>query len=145
MTGEQFAKIFKLLDVCYEWFRGDNEVQLKAWYEMLKDIPYELLITIVKEWIATQTKPPTIADLRKKAVYRTGNFPSTEEAWSRVVSGGELTDEIKRARKYVGGGWAISHSTNPEALRSQFAKAYENAVSDKIEMLSTGKVKMIGG
>jgi len=129
MDKLRFAKIYKVLGSSYEWFDANDSFKLKLWHEALSGLDEELLTTVVLEWIKTETKPPTIADLIERTVQKVNGFVSAEESWMQSY---DEKDEIgKSAHWFVGGQWAIDHSTSPEIIRSQYLKAYNSFLYDE--------------
>lgn len=58
---------------------------VKIWYSLLRDIPYKILNAATMSWIATEHFPPTIADLRQRALRMTQpERHEWSEAWQMV-------------------------------------------------------------
>lgn len=136
-----FAKLFATLSMSYEWFSTDNDEKTKIWYNFLSDIHEGLLKQVVYEWIATEEKPPTIADLRNRCAVKLLDIPTALEAWDSVawiylhngsMSVRDLPETTRNALESIGGGWAIKTSEAPSIIRSQFIKAYRAIVDELI-------------
>lgn len=88
MTFKEFAVIAATIKTCYSKENIlANENAMKLWYDLLKDIPYDVAQEVVKEWISTQRWSPTVADIRELAAKRTNpELPEWSEAWESVIN-----------------------------------------------------------
>ena len=95
MNKQEFSILAKAMRSAYQRnnFLNDSG-SMSVWYEMLKDIPYNLASRAVMKHIKTDKFPPTIADVRngaeeaKQELYLT----ALEE---RLVYGNESPDVMK--------------------------------------------------
>jgi len=122
---------------------------MEFWFEMIKDIDYKVAQNAVKEYICTNTFPPSIADIRKLCRERTvKGMIGFEQAWgviNRAISlygnqnptgaygymdqqtGSHITAEIAKNL-----GWTeICMTDNPMATRANFRMAYERKIEEE--------------
>lgn len=88
MTGEHFQILIKGLKAVYSdpKFIPDQDAA-NVWYQLLKDIPYEVASIATQSYMQSEKFPPTPADIRRYATKITS--PVTDdmseiEAWSLV-------------------------------------------------------------
>lgn len=86
MLKEEWIPIVKVLKASYtnEHFIPDKESNL-VWYEMLKDIDARLVKKAVIDYVSTEHFPPTIADIRTRAVKIYVDVDDWSKAWGNVV------------------------------------------------------------
>jgi hypothetical protein len=87
MNEKEFAMIVLAIRTVYSNFKAiPDKASADIWYEMLKDIPYQQINLALKEYIATNKFPPTIADLRE-LTSNYNNLPILDygEAWEEVI------------------------------------------------------------
>ena len=88
MTKIEFAKIAAA--ICAYYPQGNilpNEAAAELWFRQLEDIPYETAVVALNKWVATNKRPPTIADIREAALeVSTDAIPDWSEAWETVLS-----------------------------------------------------------
>lgn len=86
MTAAEFALLAATLQTAYPWaqlFPGSQAMDL--WYRHLQDIPADLAQATVERWIETNSKPPTIADIRAGADHIVNSQPQAwHDAWDKV-------------------------------------------------------------
>lgn len=164
MVISEVSKLFAVLSAAYPRFDVD-EVKLQLWYEMLKDIPYQLATLLVKKHICESPYPPVISDIRGAAA----EITCSEEygldaggAWGEVMRGirnhgiydpeGALSSMSQRTGEVVRRiGWReICRSENLSVIRGQFIKIYETLESrERKGMLLTEGIRreiaLIGG
>lgn len=142
---EEFIRIISLAAINYPNFQLD-EPRLKLFYTMLKDIDIKTLEASMLLHIGSSSFPPTVADLRKKAVeieeFETSSLDATK-AWGEVMyalraygyydaknafkSMSPLTSKVIRSM-----GWTeLCKSDKLAVERGQFIKLY-NSYKDRI-------------
>lgn len=86
MERREFATLAQALATAYqkEKFLADRQEQ-ELWYEMLKDLPYNMASQAIQHWIATEKWSPTIAEIRKTTASINFSIPDWSEAWERVT------------------------------------------------------------
>lgn len=87
MGKEEFAILVKAMKAVYSdvKFIADSDA-FNVWYELLKDIPYEVCQAAVHKYMSTNTFPPTIADIRKIAFeVSQPEMMNEAEAWALVL------------------------------------------------------------
>lgn len=139
MTPEETTKAISALGNAYpNWKITADTIEVYSF--MLRDIDYEIMRGAIATWIASEEYPPTVAGLRKMASELIGTTPLTADlAWGEVRNQVRMVgrmgspkfsdDETTGAtRKTVDAfGWVtICLSENPDVIRGQFFRAYEN-------------------
>jgi hypothetical protein len=68
VTRNEFKVLVKAMKAVYanDTFIPDQDA-FNVWYELLKDLPYEVANLSVQKYMVTERFPPTIADIRKHA------------------------------------------------------------------------------
>lgn len=64
MTLPEVSRLFKHIVQFYPMFDGDAE-KIKAWHEILGQVPVEQAIANLKRHVLTEKYPPTIAELTR--------------------------------------------------------------------------------
>ncbi|XEC97017.1 replicative helicase loader/inhibitor [Paenibacillus tarimensis] len=64
MTKSEVAKLFERIVQYYPSFTGDLD-KIKAWHEIMHDIPLEVALENLKRHAAAEKFPPTIAELSR--------------------------------------------------------------------------------
>lgn len=69
MTREEFKTLVKGMKAVYAQptFIPDQDA-FNVWFELLKDIPYQQVNVAIQKYMLTEKFPPTIADIREKAM-----------------------------------------------------------------------------
>lgn len=86
MERNEFSVLVKAMKAVYSdpKFITDKDA-FNVWYEILKDIPYELCHAAIYKYMATSKFPPTIADIRQIATEMAAPESLNEgEAWALV-------------------------------------------------------------
>lgn len=94
-TRDQFKIIVAALKSNYRTFGIENKAQFDFWYEMLKDLDYQLLQTAVKKLVSESSYPPTIADIRKAA-----SNVEAPEVMDAATAWGEVMNAIRNYGVY---------------------------------------------
>ena len=129
-----------------------SEEELSLWFEMLKELPYDLTQQAIREWIANNKWSPTIADIRTAVIDKMKNeLPDTRpndwgEAYERVIdlihthgwigeaeALQEMDEMTKSVVKGIGGYRYLCESENPEMDRANFRKLYETRQARQTE------------
>lgn len=140
MTGKEFAKLALAIKT---YFPRDNVLPsnetMELWFDMLKDLDYEIASMGLKAYVSTNKFAPTIADIREYATKVTKPQQLNEmEAWSLVSkairnSGYHSEEEFEKlpplVQKAVGQPsqlrmWAIGDDYNEAVVSSNFIKTY---------------------
>lgn len=124
-----------------------DEYTLKAWYELLKDLPYRCVNIALMKWIQTNTWSPSIAEIRELATEIINEpIQDVEDAWERVMqivrdyspydterteTQIESLDEISKKCIKLTDIRAIAFSENIGVERAHFIKAYERLTKEK--------------
>jgi len=107
----------------------------KIWRSMLREFDREVVLAAAYDLASTCDWPPTIAQMRRRAVDLThGELrePDAGEAWervSRLISGevetdSELSGVEREALRRTGQLWDLKRSSNPSADRAAFQRAF---------------------
>lgn len=152
MTKQDVVRMFKLLCSLYpasaKVFSEVDEFVRDTWYEMLHDIPREIVLAAIKSHTATNRYPPTIAEIRTESIRLTHTelAISSGEAWGMCMDVIRKNRDVKTLPEHVRaaardiGWWEIGHSENPEAIRAQFVRFYESRINSEIKRLQEAPV-----
>lgn len=140
-----------------------KELMLNTWYECLNDLDYNLVMEAVKKAIIDSPYPPTIHDIRKKAVEianpvsKRSGIEAWNEAYKMICNGTYMTEEqfdtySPEVRKFFGSvnnlkSYSTNSDFNLDVVRSNFLKQYDEIISrEKENKLLPEKMKqMIDG
>ncbi len=145
MTKSETSMIFSVLTAAYprfDTFKDKEEARpvVELWAEMLADIPFSVVELAVKKLVLESPYPPTIADVRKRAVEimtPPEDRIDAAEAWGEVIRAmrfygyyqekealESMSPRVARVVKYMG--WQeICLSDQPGVARGQFLKMYQ--------------------
>jgi hypothetical protein len=87
MTKDEFKILAKGLKAVYTMpsFLPDAD-SLNVWYSLLQDLPYEVCNVAIQKYMMTETKIPTIADIRNLcASVVVGEKPLWSDGWDEVM------------------------------------------------------------
>jgi len=158
MDEKQFSVIVLTLKSVYSYSGFLETPQaIKIWYETLKDINYEVMNKVVAAYIASESKTPTPADLRKKAMeILTADDMSEMEAWAIVSKAlrdstyhaKERFDEFpEKIKKAVGSAevlraWGQDDNYCENVAQSHFIKVYRTVTErEKTQMMIPENVR----
>lgn len=153
-----------------ERFLPDGD-SIKVWYQLLKDLPYDLANAAIQRYAITNKFPPSIAEIREQAALLMDGDLINDWAtgWNQVMraigaygqwseeKALESMDEITRACVKRLGWKELCMSENPVADRANFRMIYEQIQQQKKETAAlpaglkqniaeiTSNLKMIGG
>lgn len=172
MSFEDFKILAKGMKAIWpsERFLPDGD-SVKIWYQLLKDLSYEVANAAIQKYALTNKFPPTIADLREQVVQMMDYELTADWAagWAQVTraigeygmwnpdAAIESMDAITRECVKRLGWKELCMSENPTADRANFRMIYERVQRKKAEaaalpaglkkdMLQLGeKMKLIGG
>ena len=129
-----------------ERFLPDGD-SIKVWYQMLKDLPYDLANAAIQRYALTNKFPPAIAEIREQAALLMDGDLVNDWAtgWNQVKRAigayGQWAeeralksmDEITRACVKRLGWKELCMSENPVADRANFRMIYEQVQQQKKE------------
>lgn len=142
MDREKFSILVKAMKAVYSdpKFIADKDA-FNVWYELLKDIPYDLCQAAIHKYMTTNKFPPTIADVRQLATeIVTPETMNEGEAWSLVYkaicnsaynSQAEFDKLPKECQKAVGNAailreWAsLNMDEVNTVIQSNFMRSYK--------------------
>lgn len=142
------ASLFRLIAALYptaQAFVNADKQTVAAWHSMLCDLPAQTLSQAVKRHAACSKYPPSIAEIREAAIKLANPelTVSSGEAWGQVVNTlreGIDRDRLKRlpstirdAVRLMGGWYMIARSEQPDTVRAQFMRVYEQCVADEVK------------
>lgn len=168
MNSNEAKQILAVLTVAYPTLADDKATpRVKLWSTMFADEPYNLVLTAVQQYLATDTKgfAPTIGKIKEICNDLVNQSGDWSDGWGQVkraiakygtwdLSGAlssfdDITAEVVKRL-----GWDdICASENIEATRAQFRQAYElvslrnkvnNSLPSQIKN-QIGGLKMLGG
>ncbi|KRQ87304.1 Loader and inhibitor of phage G40P [Caloramator mitchellensis] len=173
MTKLEVGKIFAVLSAAYDKFEV-NEFKQQLWFEMLQDIPYQIVQIAIKKIILESPFPPTISDIRRQCA------DVTQKKCEQIDAGqawGEITKAIRlygycRPEEALNSlspltrqvaerlSWreiCLCEEQNIGVLRGQFIKIYNSlqererksrllpdSIKNEIKMLENESAKLIG-
>ena len=135
------AKVLAMMSAAYPGKVEITQEIALLWLDILRDMEETSVIEAVRDLISAPGQfPPSVGDVRHRATELSMGLlapPSAIEAWERVTgyAMGEvihLSEDEARALKFVGGTWAVTHTSNPETVRSQFMRAYDEYTRRRI-------------
>lgn len=141
MEREEFKILVKAMKAVYAnpIFIPDQDAFI-VWYELLKDIPYKLAEIAIQKHMLTEKFPPTIADIRTKAMEITEIEEISDlAAWSMVYkaicnSGYNSVQEYEKlppiVQKAVGDPanlreWALMDEKMISSVRARFIDSFK--------------------
>ncbi len=169
MTSKEFTKLMGFVMAAVD--KPVARPTIDAYFEMLKDLSYDLAAAAVKKIIATDEYPtlPTIGKIRQAAAeISRGHILSASEAWGKVIKAihdygyyqGEealtaLPEQVSEVVRWMG--WQeICMTDKIDVVRGQFLRMYEThqkreqeqavlpaGLQDMMKQLAGG-MKMIG-
>jgi hypothetical protein len=156
MNPRETIKLMAILAAEYGDKFQITEARTDLWVEMLADLPYPVAETAVYKILSSSPFPPTISDIRKKAL---PDEVDAAEAWGEVIKAvryhgiyGEkeaMESLTPRTRKVVTWmGWReICMSEEVGVTRGQFLKMYGQVQErDKQDaLLPEGLKKLVSG
>ena len=155
-SKQEIFEILTILSAAYPRFSLNKET-ITAYTMLLEDLDTESLRAAAKECATKRTFFPSVHELRKTVVdmMRKGaRVPTAFEAWNEVVNAGpefwKEAEETENGAKIVSKSYRFSHpmvekvarllgwparfpGDNQMSDRSQFLKAYEQAVYDAMD------------
>jgi hypothetical protein len=87
MTHEEFFQVAAAIRTYYPKEQIlPNQQAMELWYELLKDIPYDVASAVVAEWAANNKWSPAISDIRGMALKaQAPEIPEWSDAWEKVI------------------------------------------------------------
>lgn len=82
MNFDEFKRLVKGMKAVYtsQNFLSDAE-SIKIWYQLLKDMPYEIANVSIQKHMATNKFPPTVAEIRSGAAEITDKSHDWSDGW----------------------------------------------------------------
>ena len=130
---------------------------IELYHAMLQDIPSEIALRAVQDWVLTSEKFPTIAGIRRKCAEVTGALsPTASEAWAEVHEIAERYgiynenrpawshDLIRQTVKALGY-YHICQTDNISTVRAQFNKMYNELREKADNEIVTSSAFALGG
>lgn len=162
MERVEWYKVAAYLKSAYgDKFNLDKD-GLTIWFENLSDLPGVDVMQAVRAVIMTSPFPPTIADIRKRAVEgKVSNLPVAEEAWSKVRKAlqnslynskeqFERLDDISKSIIGSPGALAVYASMNADevetVIKSHFIRSYNEIRQKRVARapLAVGVMDALG-
>ncbi|SMB97824.1 Loader and inhibitor of phage G40P [Thermanaeromonas toyohensis ToBE] len=123
---------------------------VELWYRLLQDLPYQVVEKALLKVLSEVRYFPTVAEIRQAAAeIMQPETLSPGEAWALVLQAvkrygsyreaealAALPEDVARAVRYLG--WReICLSEQPEVVRAQFMKVYEQVIGRQRESVVT--------
>lgn len=150
MTKTDTVKLLAVINAAYPNMQI-SEATVSVWHELLGDLDINLVLAATKKLILESPYPPTIADIRKRAV-EIMTLPEDRidaaEAWGEVEKAirwygyyseaealASMSPRTAKVVRYIG--WReICLNEEPGVVRGQFLKMYQQVQErDRREML----------
>lgn len=171
MNFDEFKRLVKGMKAVYtsQNFLPDAE-SIKIWYQLLKDMPYEIANVSIQKHMATNKFPPTVAEIRSGAAEITDKSHDWSDGWEsfrkavgrfgyyRREEAFASMDEITRKVVKRLGWKELCMSENIMQDRANFRMVYEQEQNRAVERamlpeglrkqmdaLQSGVLKAIGG
>lgn len=138
VTQEEITRLLAVIAAAYPAFKVENVVQVKIWYESLKDCNYDQIKMAIQKHIIENKWPPSIAEIREGVVNISNpEIPAKDEAWGEVMQAMQkfgvyrAKDAMESMHPVVAAtakrmGWReMCHGDNIGVVRGQFLKMYE--------------------
>lgn len=170
MTKREFSMIASALRTYYPKENIlPNEPAMQLWYDLLQDIPYDVLQIALKQWVVTNKWSPSVSELRQAAIAicEKDNPHDWGEAWQKVLKAISKYGSYQEAEALASFddltadcvrniGWrTLCFSEEISVERANFRKLYEIKTERHKEMvllpesirtlIAETKVKMIEG
>ena len=171
MNFDEFKRLVKGMKAVYtsQSFLPDAN-SVKIWYELLKDMPYEIANVSIQKHMATNKFPPTVAEIRSGATEITSKHRDWSDGWEcfrkavgrfgyyrREEAFASMDEVTRRAVKRLG--WKeLCMSENIMQDRANFRMVYEQeqnrameramlpeGLRKQMDALQSGVLKAIGG
>lgn len=160
MTKDTFKKFTAIIA---ETYPKDgiltNATQLEIWFELLADIPDELAMKALKEWIIREKWAPHISDIREYAARHTmGEVPDWGKAWETVLKAvgsygsynepeamaslDEITREVVKNLSFRS--ICLAEEDRLDFIKSQFKDLYNRKVERQLRSIQTPPSLQIG-
>ena len=172
MTREETKTVLAMIATVYpkNLLSEITDMTVNVWYELLKDLPYDVIQAATTAWLTTNRYPPTISDLRG-FVFRevSSNNDTPEQEWNKIVIAIQKYGHTQRerAREYLGDLWEYMSDewnyyckmleTEMPYEKNRFIKRREVAIKrereqmqipsvirEKLAMIGAGEIKKIG-
>lgn len=171
MNFDEFKRLVKGMKAVYtsQNFLPDAE-SIKIWYQLLKDMPYEIANVSIQKHMATNKFPPTVAEIRSGAAEITDKSHDWSDGWEsfrkavgrfgyyRREEAFASMDEITRKVVKRLGWKELCMSENIMQDRANFRMVYEQeqnraveramlpeGIRKQMDALQSGVLKAIGG
>lgn len=135
MTEPEAAQIVALLAASYPGWAPTRETVL-LWVAHLSDLDGDTAALVARDLVAVEPRWPTIAGFRRAYAAHLGILaPSPSDAWRQVRdairTGQRAWDHPAVETAVTTIGWRqIAMSENPDTIRAQFRRAYEDAAAE---------------
>lgn len=82
MTQGEVVDLFKAITLSYPAFRVPDELmkdQVLHWHQHLRDVPFDVAMGNLREYVQEERWPPTIADIRRGYSAEKSTVPGVDE------------------------------------------------------------------
>ena len=147
MKKYETQELLTILSIAYNNFDATDPKKTEVWYSLLGDLDFNIAKTAVQKLIIDSQYPPTIHDVRKKALeVQYPDLPTPAEAWHiltknirkygsyRASEGIEaLPPIVKETAQYMGYKEICRSEDGEGILRAQFMRMYEQVLNRRRE------------
>lgn len=136
MNDREAASVVAAIAAAFPQWPASKET-VRVYADLLGDLSHADVMAALRDLLLTEDRWPTVASIRRSVANRAGVLaPSAMQAWGEVTRQADTVGRTGRPRwshpaleeavKAIGW-YEICMSTNPETLRSQFTRMYEDA------------------
>ena len=138
MKKTETIQILGVIASAYPNMKEITDMQIRVWHESLKDLETKAVQIAVQKYILEATFPPSVAEIRQRAIYATRpQLQTATEAYgdlvkairnygyNREAEALETLSPVARKTAKAMGWREICHSEKPDIIRGQFLKMYE--------------------
>ena len=135
MNEREAASIVAVIAAAFPSWNASRET-VAVYVDALDDLDFEETRAAVRDLLLTEDRWPTIAGIRRRVASRAGALaPSPSQVWSEIQQNASTIGRgsspefshpaILEAVRAIGW-WNICSSSNPETMRAQFLRIYED-------------------
>lgn len=153
MNAREAASITAVIAAAFPQWPATRET-VAVYADLLSDLPYPETMRAVKDLLLTEERWPTVAGIRRAVGERSGALaPSSGQAWGEVSKAAADTGRASIPRwshpalseAISSIGWFnLCTSANPETMRAQFTRLYEDAKRrhDRDALIEPGRLSL---
>lgn len=136
MNAREVASVVAVIAAAYPQWNASAET-VSVYADALADLDVDDVTAAVRELLLVDERWPTIATIRRTVARRSSLLaPAPIDAWTEVAQTAgaagrfdrpEWSHQAIETTVRAIGWWALCQSTNPDTLRAQFLRLYDDA------------------